>query len=66
MSLAALLSAAAALLCSLMSMICGSWLQAGNSGSLSFHTTCGIASVVLCALCFLLLWQERRGKKKEG
>lgn len=58
MKTATLISAILTALLILSTMICGLWMRANNiadPGSIDFHITCGVASVVFCLITMTLL-----------
>ena len=58
MKIAALVSAVVTVLVVVSTMICGLWIRANNvtdPGSLDFHRTIGIASVVCCVITAILV-----------
>ncbi len=64
MKVSTMVSGSIALFLLLSTMICGLWLRAGGAGSMNFHSTCGIASVVFSAITWVLLVFTLRNRKK--
>lgn len=64
MRITTIISSIVTLLLLLSTMICGLWLKAGNPGDMSFHVSCGIASVILCCITIVLLIITLRRTRK--
>ena len=69
MKTASLISAILMALLILSTMICGLWMRANgiaDTGSIDFHITCGIASVVFCLITMTLLIALFGRMRKKG
>ena len=64
MKIATIISAIITLLLLLSTMICGFWLKSGQPGSIDFHISCGIASVVFSVITWILMLVSFRATKK--
>ena len=69
MKTASLISAILTAMLLLSTMVCGLWMTANNItnvGSINFHITCGVASVVFCLITLALLIAQLGLMRKKG